>query len=423
MPLPIPQQVLAQPVTSYYKGKAIRQELATAKKEEELLGLQIEAFKNPQVDPKEARDASLFLRDAVAEAGAAAVLQAREGASPEDVTAAFDGTLVKSGLPEEALAEIKKGYDRNGDGLLGEKELAELEAFSIARGQELSQGVGGNLETLSMEEKLELMPKNRAENSVVQRDEEGKLFVDDSPTGLTEEDAKARGGLTGNDYSKALKDFRDKAVGASVGIGSAIEMVKISLDSPAALGKSGAIVSFANEMKSTAEGLLDVIGAPVVAKKDREKQDKGWRGFQTELDKIDTKSMGLTAIEAAKFKAGVYGIAFAFAVSEQGTRPTDKDIQQFIAQHGGNLTNPEAFRGTIKQFIERQDNLLHSYADIMEISPEDQASAFATWNAKRAEFNAALEGDASSAQRAEDLPGFSELSPEDQAELKALMGQ
>jgi len=140
MPLPIPQQVLAQPVTSYYKGKAIRQELATAKKEEELLDLQIDAARNPKADPKEARDASLFLRDAVAEAGAAAVLQAREGASPEDVTAAFDGTLVKSGLPEEALAEIKKGYDRNGDGLLGEAELAELEAFSIARGQELQGG-------------------------------------------------------------------------------------------------------------------------------------------------------------------------------------------------------------------------------------------------------------------------------------------
>ena len=37
MPLPIPQQVLAQPVTSYYKGKAIRQQLAQGEKELELM--------------------------------------------------------------------------------------------------------------------------------------------------------------------------------------------------------------------------------------------------------------------------------------------------------------------------------------------------------------------------------------------------
>ena len=138
MPLPIPQQFDKSFVDGLYKGKAMRQQLSTAKKEEELLDLQIDAFKNPKPDPKEQRAAMDFVSDAIAEAGAAAVIMSREGATPEEITATFDSTLSRT-IPQEAFAEIKKGYDKNGDGIIGPRELAELEAFSIARGQELQE--------------------------------------------------------------------------------------------------------------------------------------------------------------------------------------------------------------------------------------------------------------------------------------------
>jgi len=134
--LPIPAQVPFEPVTNYYKGEAIRQGLATAKKEEELLDMQIEAAKNPQPDPKEQRDALDFVNDGIAEAGAAAITLVRSNpdATPEEITATFDSYLSRL-LPQEAFDKVKAGYDKNGDGLIGPEELSALEAHSIARGK------------------------------------------------------------------------------------------------------------------------------------------------------------------------------------------------------------------------------------------------------------------------------------------------
>jgi hypothetical protein len=61
--LPIPAQVNIDPVGHYYKGKALRQQLSTAKKQEELLDKQLEAFGKP--DPKEKREQAKADREAI----------------------------------------------------------------------------------------------------------------------------------------------------------------------------------------------------------------------------------------------------------------------------------------------------------------------------------------------------------------------
>jgi len=411
MPLPIPQQIFAKsPKYGTVSGKALRQEYAMNEQEMELRDLQIQNLKDPKPDPEETRDQSIFVQESLANAGAAALIRVRDNpdSTPEEITTTFTAALTQS-LGKETAAEIKSQWDTNGDGVFGTEEWIELTSFttSYMKGLEVDGGtkptsenfgmVGPNGETVATGQHIVGTPEWE---SAVRDQTQFKMGA----LAQTQQ-TKEAGGVSDNDYSKALVDFRNKAIGAAVGINSAIEMVKIANTTPAALGKSGAITSFGNEMLSTAKGLLDVFGKEALAKadkargvteEDRTKVNQGWQGFEKEFEDIDISSMGLTAIEAAKFKAGVYGIAFAFAVSEQGTRPTDKDIQQFIAQHGGNLTNPDAFKGTIAQFIDRQDNLLHSYADIMMISPEDQASAFNVWDQKRATFESALGGDAAS---------------------------
>ena len=405
MPLPIPQQVLAKsPKYGTLSGKALRQEYAMNQQEMELRDLQIEGLKNPKPDPEETRDQSKFVQESLANAGAAAIIRVRDNpeSTAEEITATFSASLTQS-LGQEAADEIQSQWDTNGDGVLGPDEWTELTSFTTAYMQGIDEGggtkptsenfgmVGPNGETIPTSSHVVGSPEWEEAVNDPKQFKMGAL--------AQTQQTKEAGGVSDNDYSKALVEFRNKAIGASVGINSAIEMVKIANSTPAALGKSGAITSFGNEMLSTAKGLLEVFGKEALAKadkargvteEDRTKVNQGWQGFEKEFEDIDISSMGLTAIEAAKFKAGVYGIAFAFAVSEQGTRPTDKDIQQFIAQHGGNLTNPEAFKGTIAQFIDRQDNLLHSYADIMMISPQDQASAFDVWDKKKAAFESAL---------------------------------
>ena len=70
------------------------------------------------------------------------------------------------------------------------------------------------------------------------------------------------------------------------------------------------------------------------------------------------EAIGVTKDDASRWKSGVYSIAFAAAVGEQGTRPSDVDIQAYITIYGGQITDPSAFRSTISQAMRRQYNML-----------------------------------------------------------------
>jgi len=93
---PIPQ-VLPEIATNMYRGKAMRQELSTAKKQEELLDLEIKAAKNPPVDTKEQRAAADQRAKISVEADAASVAawdNAPEGSTDEE----RKGLAVQAGL-------------------------------------------------------------------------------------------------------------------------------------------------------------------------------------------------------------------------------------------------------------------------------------------------------------------------------------
>lgn len=178
---------------------------------------------------------------------------------------------------------------------------------------------------------------------------------------------------------------------AATGAQSATELVEISKQSPEALGKSGAIVSFGNEVQKTAKNLLALTAPAPLPASETKKQDAGWSAFEWDSADKAISKLGLTPIEAARFKSGIYSIAFSAAVGEQGARPSDKDIQQYIAIYGGNLTDAKAFRSTIAQAMRRQHNMLKNTADLNpEI--EDSAASLAVFEKPYNEFLLALKG-------------------------------
>ena len=89
------------------RGKALRQDTSLKQKQEEVLALEIEAYKNPQPDTEEQRKAARFMQDSVVEAGAAAILYGRdESSTTEGRTKVFQDTL--SGLVgSEAATEFQ----------------------------------------------------------------------------------------------------------------------------------------------------------------------------------------------------------------------------------------------------------------------------------------------------------------------------
>ena len=123
--------------------------------------------------------------------------------------------------------------------------------------------------------------------------------------------------------------------------------------------------------------MADFAGYSELSFEETEQQTMGSGSFN--YDKIDLDKLGVAGAEAEKFRAGVYGIAFAAAVAEQGTRPTDKDIQQFIDQIGGRATSAQSFRETIAQFMRRQDRRLKTIAKVKGIQDSDRAAAFESW--------------------------------------------
>jgi hypothetical protein len=96
--------------------------------------------------------------------------------------------------------------------------------------------------TLSLDESMALpgMTENRAKNAVVQEDASGEIFIDDAPTGLTAEDAAARGDVRtpsqeGADYSENLAQWNNTSDIEEM-ISTALPRV---IENPAAVGITG----------------------------------------------------------------------------------------------------------------------------------------------------------------------------------------
>jgi hypothetical protein len=206
---------------------------------------------------------------------------------------------------------------------------------------------------------------------------------------------------TESQQGKNVVDFEDATIGAIGAVETGTELLKIALADPAALGKPGAIAKFGNEMLVTAIAIGEIAGI----KNLDPKRDLG----KFKFDSFDAGPMKKIAVESTQFRAGVYGIAFAAAVAEQGIRPTDKDIQQFIMQIGGNSSDPIAFTKTISQFMARQDRRLKAIATVKDIPQRDVDRAMGGWNKAYGVFKE-VAGQGGSQEGGE-------LTPEEQAEL------
>ena len=400
---PLPQ-VLPEIATNMYRGKAIRQQLARGEQEAELLDLQIEAFGKP--DPKEQREAAKF--------------QAEWNLAVNEASVrAWDGTDGTDA--EKSAAAIKAGgavtEDYFGEGA-GEIAIAEYNkerggVFDIDMARAVVGGESDQLRTLSMEETLALpgMTESRARNSVIQEDQDGKIYIDDAPTGLTAEDMAARGGVSPSGISQNTIDFQNNVIGAVGAVQTGTELLIAADTSPEALGVPGGFMRFGANLVSGAKAIADWAGYEKLSLDETEKQTIGASAFN--YDSIDYDKLGVSGAEAEKFRAGIYGIAFAAAVAEQGTRPTDKDIQQFIDQIGGRATSAQSFRETIVQFMRRQDRRLKTIADVKQIGAVDRDAAFSAWKPAFRSFmeTYAETADKKTATNAETDERFIEMSP------------
>jgi len=208
-------------------------------------------------------------------------------------------------------------------------------------------------------------------------------------------------GKTPSQEGAAIEEFQNAAIGGLSAIQTGGELLQIAADTPEALGAPGTIVRAGNEFLRTAEALGGLMGVDVGA--DRGADDFTFEGFSGNLRN--------TAIESQAFRSGIYGIAFAAAVAEQGSRPTDKDIQAFIDQIAGSTADPLAFRRTIGTFVNRIDRRLRSTAAIKGIPEEISARAFGEIDSALTQFGQA------GRSPVENLPGFEDMSAEEQREL------
>jgi hypothetical protein len=211
------------------------------------------------------------------------------------------------------------------------------------------------------------MTEDRARNAVVQEDQNGQIYIDDAPTGLTAGDLAARGSaMTGAQEGGLARDFRQNAQGAAEAANMGATLLMNAGNNPTSLGVPGSMVRWAGNLVTGMRTLADYAGYEYAAGTTKEDLLMQQEGYTADWDwsKVNWKGLGIDEAGAAaeRFRAGVYGIAFASAVAVQGTRPTDKDIQQFIDQIGGTATNPKGFMDTIYQFMDQLDYRLDTIA-------------------------------------------------------------
>lgn len=212
---------------------------------------------------------------------------------------------------------------------------------------------------------------------------------------------------TKSQQGQDVQEFEDAVIGGVSAIQTGTELLNIATTTPDALGAPGNIFRFGNEMLQTGEALGRAMGIDVGA--DRSVDEFTFNGFSGNMRDL--------AIENQAFRSGVYGIAFAAAVAEQGTRPTDKDIQAYIDQIAGSTADPKAFARTLQTFVGRVDRRLRNTANVKEIPQEVRDRAFQTLDRSLVGFNQFF------ADPLEGIPGTDELTEAEQEELRRLLEQ
>ena len=208
---------------------------------------------------------------------------------------------------------------------------------------------------------------------------------------------------------KKREDLRASVVNTSLAIDQSADLVKLAIAEPGTIGNPGAIFSFGNNFLRTAEAIM----AELLPGKDLEvdfgPDDMNWDVFQSSrLRKLASSN--------AQFRAGVFSIAIAAAVAEQGSRPSDKDVQANITRIGGDSSDVLSFTPTIAQFVKNIDSRVRKMARVGGFQKEFLDSVLPELDRSIEAFNAAV----SSKSEAEQIPGFDQLTPAQKARLKEL---
>ena len=256
-----PPQTLFSPVSNYYQGKAIRQQLAAGEQEAELRQAELDSIpaqrqaaqrkaeieenKEQRAQEKADREVAAGIADgkekeleAVGEVFARYALSRNDGADPQDSFAQLRESLITA-VGEEATAQAINEFDRDGNGFFGEDEELQIRAYATSIGTQL--GGGSKTSVLSLEEKLAMgMQEDWARRSVVERDETGNVSVTSQPTGMTPEDV-ASNPLTdsqkGATYAANVEEFNTSSDVQEL-ISSTLPQV---IEMPDAVGVKGAI--------------------------------------------------------------------------------------------------------------------------------------------------------------------------------------
>ena len=118
---------------------------------------------------------------------------------------------------------------------------------------------------------------------------------------------------------------------------------------------------------------------------------------------------------AGRTKSLLYALAFNMAVQEQGSRPSDKDIQNSLDRIGASTINPHSFREILRGHFK------HSYERQMlaiglreGITPEQRA----TLRKQLTDSYEAFQG-----SYRDDALGTGGLSPEEEERRKRILGE
>ena len=427
MPLQIPQQVLAKPVTSYYRGKAIRQQQREGELDIQLKQAAVDNI--GKTDPKEKRDQEKWAaeQDATARQQGAEWMYAQTDTYASIVQEKGEqaGSDYFLGKLQPIYEAMEPGAEKDALGKMMEDKYISPQEVINARnksGAILKQFDEADKPTANQQVINDLVARG-----TISRTDGDKYLTDilakqGTVTGTTALDPSASP-LTDSGINQTTIKFRERVQQAATAAASSIELLDISYESPAAMAKSGSIITFGNEMYVTAKNLIKLAASPALPKSETKQQSQGYDAF--DWGDVDKKmsALGVTKANAARWKAGVYSIAFSAAVGEQGSRPSDKDIQAYITIYGGQITDPEAFRATIAQAMRRQYNSLKFTA---ELNPEiqDSKASLAVFENVYNDFLSALDrGDQRTQGPWDEIEGFSALTPDQKQQFIILYKQ
>lgn len=189
-------------------------------------------------------------------------------------------------------------------------------------------------------------------------------------------------GTTSQKFKKR-EEFRASVVNTSLAIDKATDLVKLAKAEPGTIGTPGAIFSFGNNFLRTADAIFTELLPGQDLTVDFGPDDMDWSSFK------DGRLRELAASNA-QFRAGVFSIAFAAAVAEQGSRPSDKDVEGKIREIAGDSSDVLSFTPTISNFIRNIDSRVRKTARVGNFQQSFLDSVLPELDRSMAAFNQAV---------------------------------